>query len=393
MNPKFFISEALQALRSNVLRSLLTIVGIVVGIFSVTAMLALGEGLSANIMDRFSSLSAGDLTVSGDITYADYEWIKEQPYIESSLASLSINITDVIVNNTDFYPSASVVVGDYEDVQGYEIVSGEVFDSSDITFDENVVVVSDSFAEAVLEDTGQSVMGQDIVVGGQKLTVIGVIESNSNNFARGDGLILIPYSKAVGTLTNSKEFSSVTIILQDSSYYEIAGQDLLAGLNASRQLVSDSEDVFSVSTSQEFIETAEETTGMISLFLGIVGGISLFVGGIGTMNMMLTTVTERTKEIGLRKAIGARDRDIMIQILIESVVLTSIGGTIGILLSLVTSKIANEVFADSELINVLVNSYVIVLAATVSIAVGIIFGLYPARNASRLLPADALRSD
>lgn len=393
MKLKFLITEALQSLHSNFLRSFLTIIGIVVGIFSVTAMLALGEGLSANILDRISSFSTGDVSVSGEVTFADYNWIAKQPYVSSSLASLSVSGADVIVFGSDFSPTVQSVVGDYESVQNYELVEGKVYDWADIDYAEPVAVVSDGFAEAVQEETGRSIIDQPISIGGQKFTVIGVVEASSMTFTRGDGLILVPYERTVGLLTNTKNFSSVAVLLQDSSYFEIASQHILESLNASRQLAGDSEDVFSVENSQSFIETAQETTRMLSLFLGIVGGIALFVGGIGTMNMMLTTVTERTKEIGLRKAVGARDRDIMFQILIESVTLTSLGGLIGILLSLVGGAIANQIFADSRIISIVINAQVIMLAAFIAIAVGVVFGLYPARNAAKLQPVDALRTE
>lgn len=393
MKFKFLITESLQALRSNLLRSFLTIIGIVVGIFSVTAMLALGEGLSSNILDRFSSFASGDLTVSGEINFNDYSWIREQPYVKNTLASLSVNNAEVVIFGNDFSPTIQSAVGDYKALQSYEIVSGEVFDWSDSGFSEAVAVVSDGFADKVQEDTGRSVLNEEISVGSTQYKVIGIIESSSMSFTRGDGVVLLPYNQVVGTLSNTKNFSSVGVLLQDSSFFEVTGKAVLKGLNASRQLAPDSEDTFSVETSQSFIETAQETTQMISLFLGIVGGIALFVGGIGTMNMMLTTVTERTKEIGLRKAVGARDRDIMFQILIESVSLTSFGGFIGILLSLGVARIANQIFADSEIIKILVNTQVVVFAALVAIAVGVVFGLYPARNASRLQPVDALRSE
>ncbi|MFN3188414.1 MAG: ABC transporter permease [Candidatus Paceibacteria bacterium] len=393
MKIKFLISEAFGALRGNLLRSLLTIIGIVVGIFSVTAMLALGEGLSANVLDRFSAFSQGDLTVAGDVTLADYSWISDQPYVQNSLATRSINGVNVLMSGANFSPTAQTVVGNYAEVQSYKLVAGEVFDFPNPDFEELVVVVSDGFAKAVLEETGQSVLNQSLTVNGQTFTVIGIIESSSMTFTRGDGIIIIPYKHTIGLLTNTKNFTSVVVLLQDSTYFEIAGQHILKSLNASRQLTADSEDVYSVETAQSFIETAQETTKMISLFLGVVGGIALFVGGIGTMNMMLTTVTERTREIGLRKAVGARDRDIMLQILVESVTLTSFGGLVGILLTLAAASVANKAFADSEIITVLLNAEVIVIAAIVAVVVGVVFGLYPARNASRLQPVDALRSE
>lgn len=393
MKTRFLIAESWQAIRSNLLRSFLTVIGIVVGIFSVTAMLALGEGLSANILDRFSSFASGDITISGDITEIDYHWIGEQPYVKNALASLSLNNTRVVFAGSDFSPTIQSVVGDYEALQSYTLVEGETFTWNDPAFNEPVVVVSDGFADAANEETGQSVLGKDITISGQQFTVIGVIESSSMLFTRGDGIVLLPYEQTVGNITNQRSFASVAVLLEDASYFDITGQHLLKGLNASRQLAADSEDVFSVETSQSFIETAQETTKMISLFLGIVGSIALFVGGIGTMNMMLTTVTERTKEIGLRKAVGARDRDIMLQILIESVLLTSFGGLVGILLSLGAGKLANTLLAESKIISVLVNGQVIMLAAVVALVVGVVFGLYPARNASKLQPVDALRSE
>ncbi|MBP6881118.1 MAG: ABC transporter permease [Candidatus Pacebacteria bacterium] len=393
MKTRFLISESIQALRSNLLRSLLTIIGIVVGIFSVTAMLALGEGLSANVLDRFSSFASGDITVSGDITYADFTWITEQSYVKDALASLSINDANVVFSGSDFTPTIQTVIGDYEALQSYEVVEGEVYDWNDPTFSESVAVVSDGFADNVLEETGRNVLEQEITINGQSFTVIGVIESSSMLFTRGNGIILLPYERTVGNLTSKRSFASVAALLEDSSYFDIAGQHILKGLNTSRQMAADSEDTFSVETSQAFIETAEETTRMITLFLGIVGSIALFVGGIGTMNMMLTTVTERTKEIGLRKAVGARDRDIMLQILVESVLLTSFGGLVGILLSIGAGKLANSLLANNQMISVLVNSQVIMLAAVVALVVGVVFGLYPARNASKLQPVDALRSE
>jgi putative ABC transport system permease protein len=394
MKTRFLITEALGALRSNFLRSFLTIIGIVVGIFSVTAMLALGEGLSANVMDRFSSFAQGDLSISGEITQRDFAWIQNEPYIDKSVALGSVSNASVIANNTEFSPTIQFALGDYADIQSFDLTSGAVFDFSSSTYSENVAVVSSGFVEKVAEEALTNlVVGDTITVNGLTYAITGIVESSSMSFTRGDGLILVPYATTVGTLTSSKNFSSVAALLVESEYFDIAGQALLSGLNASRQLAADSDESFSVETAQSFIESAQETIGMISVFLGIVGGIALFVGGIGTMNMMLTTVTERTKEIGLRKAIGARDRDVMLQILVESVSLTSLGGLIGIILSLAVAKVANTIFADSEIISVVVNSQVIALAAAVAVAVGVVFGLYPARNASRLQPVDALRSE
>lgn len=393
MKANFLIRESIQALRSNLLRSLLTIIGIIVGIFSVTAMLALGEGLSQNVLSRFSSFAQGDLSISGDVVYSDFAWITARPYVEHTFATLQLSRISVVAGGSDFTPTIQSIVGDYSEILKYEIVSGSVFDFHDKDFHENVAVVSNGFNDAVVKETGKTVLDQSIIIQGLSYRVIGIIKSNSMTFTRGDGLILLPYSTMVGNLSSTGSFSTVAVVLKDSSLFDVAGKNILEGLNSSRQLASDSDTVFTIETSQAFIESAQQTTQMISLFLGIVGSIALFVGGIGTMNMMLTTVTERTREIGLRKAVGARDRDILLQILIESILLTSFGGLLGILLSLGAAKIANQVFADSPLISVIVNIKVIMLATAVSFSVGIVFGLYPARNASKLQPVDALRTE
>lgn len=169
MKSKFLIKESLQSLHSNFLRSFLTIIGIVVGIFSVTAMLALGQGMSANILDRISSFSTGDVTVSGEVTFADYKWINEQPYVSGTLGSLSITKAEVIALGSDFTPTVQSVVGDYESIQSYKLVEGKVYDWADVSYSESVAVVSDGFAEAVKEETGRSVIDQPISIRGQNL--------------------------------------------------------------------------------------------------------------------------------------------------------------------------------------------------------------------------------
>lgn len=390
----YIIEESVQSLQSNILRSSLTIIGIVVGIFSVTAMLALGQGLSTNILDRLSSFSSGDITVSGMTTQADLEWIKNQGYVASALGTKNINGVTTIVTESSFSPSVKVVLGDYDKVIGLKLVSGEAFDFNDANYDKHAALVDEGFVDAVKTENGTDISSGIISLNGQTFTVIGVVEGGSGGFGRRtDGSIIVPYKAALGILTNTSEFSSIGVNLIDQQYYDIGAKHILEALNTSRYAAKDSEDYFSVTTAQEVIKSAMETTSMISLFLGIVGGIALFVGGIGTMNMMLTTVTERTKEIGLRKAVGARNKDILIQILVESILLTTIGGAIGILLTYGASLLANQVLTADSMISVVMSGSVVLYATLVAIAVGVIFGLYPARNASKLQPVEALRSE
>lgn len=388
------IHESLQALKINLLRSTLTIMGIVVGIFAVTAMLALGEGLSANILDRFNSFSTGDITVSGDLTHQDFLWVSEQSYVDDVVASQSLSGVETIAAGESFSPNISTYIGNYASVANPEIISGELFDFQDIEFAEKVAVINEGFLETVQEDAGADISSGSITLNGIRFSIIGILEGGNEGFGRrSDGNIIIPYSSAIGNMTSTSGFSSLAVNLVDQEYYEISAQHILESLNSARYAEIDSSDYFSVNSAQDAIENAQETTQILSLFLGIVGAITLFVGGIGTMNMMLTTVTERTKEIGLRKAIGARNRDILYQILVESVVLTLIGGALGIILAYGGSILANKLLADSNTIQVIMSWRVVLLAVSVSALVGIVFGYYPARNASKLQPADALRAD
>lgn len=385
--------ESTQALRGNTLRSLLTVIGIVVGIFSVTAMLALGEGLSQNIVGRISSFAQGDISVQGTLTREDLAWIDELPYVSAAVGTVSAGEEDAVFGDDSFTVSVEVALGDLGGVRAFTITEGEAFDFLDPAFEEQVVVVSDTFAEAVQKKTGTSPLGESLVLGGQRFSVLGIMESASAGFTRNDGMVYVPYRTALGSLIGSSSFNTIAVKLKNADEYEVAGKHMREGLNVSRALSLDSDDLFRVSTAQSIIESAKETTAIIRLFLGIVGAIALFVGGIGTMNMMLTTVSERTKEIGLRKAIGARRRDILLQVLLESVFLTLVGGAIGILLTALGALGANNLLGSDSPLQVLVSFKVVCIATVVAIFVGVIFGLYPAHRASKLLPAEALRAE
>lgn len=394
MKIKTLVMESIQTFRSNLLRSSLTVIGIVIGIFSVTMMLALGAGMRNDIVDSFNSFIFGDITILGEITLTDIDWINTESYIVRTLATRNFSEVEVVVNGDTYQPNVQVMLGDYREMREPQLVSGSLFDFKSSDFRESVAVVDEGFVTAVTEVSGNRITAgtSRISIGGQLYLVVGIIEGGTGFGRWGDGTILVPYRAALGTLTNTATLSSLDIDLTEPSYYSVVATHVLSALNVARGAAKDSEEYFSISSAQLAIEEMQSTNATISLFLGLIGGIALFVGGIGTMNMMLTTVTERTREIGLRKAIGARNQDVLMQILTESVLLTVAGGLIGVLLSLATSKIVNFFLTDS-FISLHVSASVMVTAVCVSIVVGIIFGIYPARNAARLQPVDALRTE
>jgi len=193
------IKESLQGLRSNALRSSLTIFGIVVGIFAVTAMLALGEGLSGNILDRFNSFSTGDITVSGDLRHDDLLWVQDQGYVSAALAIQSISNAQVAVDDVGLSPRIRTYIGDYNEVQGADIISGELFDFQDLNYDAKEVVIDEGFLEKAIEESGNDISAGRITINGQSFDVTAVIEGGTGGFGRrGDGNLIIPYTSAIG---------------------------------------------------------------------------------------------------------------------------------------------------------------------------------------------------
>ncbi len=186
MNPFNVLKEAMQALRSNALRSSLTIIGIVVGIFSVTAMLALGEGLSGNIEERFNAFTSGDVTVVGDVTEQDFEWLQERPYASVVVGFQSTNNVDTIFAGTNFNPSVQTILGDYEAVTGFELISGTSFDFTDFEFNERVAIVDEGFVESAETDAGVDASSGMVTLNGQRFVIIGVREGGSGGRALRD---------------------------------------------------------------------------------------------------------------------------------------------------------------------------------------------------------------
>jgi len=396
--------ETISAITANKSRSGLTILGIVIGIGSVIAMVSIGQGAQSSIessiqsigsnlimvmpgMQRsgFSSISSGRGSAQS-LTLADSQAIqKEIPTLKAISPEVSKRY-QIIQKDKNTNTSVMGVVSDYQTVHNVTVDSGSFISLQNVEGYAKVAVLGPTTKTDLFADANP--INKNIRINGIDFRVIGVTTAKGGSgFSNPDDMVFVPLSTAQRFLTGDNYVSSINISAPDQkSLADIQAQvnDLL--LKRHKIKSADLAD-FSILNQADIIATASSVTGTFTILLGAIAGISLLVGGIGIMNMMLTTVTERTREIGLRKAIGAKRSDITWQFLTESVMLTFLGGLIGIIFGWLLSLLVSKLFT----LNTTISIQAILLAFGVSAAIGIIFGYYPARRASRLNPIEALR--
>jgi putative ABC transport system permease protein len=389
------IQESWAALLGHKFRSFLTIVGIIIGVFSVSMMLALGQGVKDLIQKQFQAFSSGDVSVlaEGDpLTKQDLTWIIDQPYT-TSVIGIAEEYTKITVEGKSFQPVATFVLGPFEDIRNLKILSGAVYDWTDPNLQKQVVVVDKRFAERFEKKVGRPIFPGTLTVRGQNFTVQGVVDTGAGGFSFGDGIIYLP-NYFGETQFQLKGYTEIAIKLQDKSRFQVASDHLLRGINTIKGYAPDASKNIQVSSDEMFASEEKKMNFYFTLFLAAIGSISLLVGGIGTMNMMLTTVTERTKELGLRKAVGAHDKDITKQILCESVMLTGTGGVIGVLLTYGVTEVINAIIPYFfSGFTIIVDPLVVAFSVGIAILTGVVFGWHPAQQAAQLPVVDALRSD
>ncbi|MDF1499381.1 MAG: ABC transporter permease [Anaerolineales bacterium] len=397
--------EALQSLSSNKLRSALTILGIVIGVGAVIAMLAIGRGAQDTITGSISGIGTNLLFVvpggSEEVSNPKPLTLTDAEALRDSFVAPSVTgVAPIITGNVELsfageslFTQGYGVTPDYMPVRNVEMLEGEFIGEVHILGRAAVVVLGPDAAEELF-GRSEGVIGETVRIGGQPFRVLGVmVPRGGSGFSNPDELIMIPLSTAQTRLFSRSRDSVDMIMVQAISAEGVSrATEEVASLLRTRHRTAIGEDDFTIFTQQDFLQTATTITNVLTIFLGGIAAISLLVGGIGIMNIMLVSVTERTREIGLRKAVGARKRDIMLQFLTESSLLSLMGGLIGIALGWGLSTLVG-VIATSQDVELLPNMGLdaILLATIFSTAVGLFFGLYPAKRAADLEPVEALR--
>jgi len=394
---------ALRALRRNKMRSTLTALGIIIGVASVVAMVAVGNGAQARITSQVAALGQNLLSVfagsrkSGGVnsglgsasalTLPDAEAIRREIGDVVAISPEDSTTAQAIANGRNWSTTVAGESPDYLKIRDWKLASGSMFTEREVRSAAKVAVIGSKTASELfgpLNPVGQSVRIQNI-----PFVIIGLLESKGAGMGgqNQDDRILIPYTTAMKRVTGDKYLRSVNVQIGSADRMEIAQQQITSLLRQRHRLTAGRDDDFNIFNQKEIADTVNSISKIITLLLGSVAGISLFVGGIGIMNIMLVSVTERTREIGIRIAVGAQPGDIRLQFLIEAVTLSLLGGLIGVLCGVGASHLLGVV-ADFKAI---VSTGSILLAFGVSSVIGIFFGFYPAHKAAALDPIVALR--
>ena len=402
------IRVALRALTANKLRSALTMLGIVIGVGAVVALMGIGNGASQSITSQVEGIGSNLVSVLpgrlfeggrqgqaavGKLYYSDYRAIGADRADIAGIAPSFQASLNVKYGSRSLQTSVTGTVEEFAQVRAYKVARGRFLTQNDGKSQARVVVLGSQTSKDLFG--GLNPVGRKIKIAGIQFEVIGVLESKgSSGFGSADDLLLVPietgYSKLFGASAANGGIYLVTTISVSAKSPEVVNAldaRIERTLRRTHRLGPGAELDFSVSSQTDFLSTISSITTTLTVFLGAIAAISLLVGGIGIMNIMLVSVTERTREIGLRKAVGARRSAILVQFLIETVILSVLGGLIGIGLGMAAAGLVSA----TGLITSVVTIQNVALAFSFAVAVGLFFGIYPAVRASRLLPMEALR--
>jgi len=401
MRTKDILKETSSALKSNKARTGLTMLGIVIGIASVIAMTAIGQGAQKSVTDQIESMGANLIMISPgaersfgggarssrgeaqSLTLEDADAIEEQISNISAVVRVVSSQQQVVTKGENTNTSITGTEASYVTAKNIEIAEGDFISDQNVEKTSKVAVLGSTTRDDLFGEDETDLVGEKVRINGTEYTIIGIAAEKGGN---SDDIVYIPYTTAQRYLTGNKYLSQINVSAESSELSTQVQEDITTLLLDRHNKTEDDAD-FSTMNQADMVETTSDIIGTFTILLAAIAGISLLVGGIGIMNMMLTTVTERTREIGLRKAIGAKKKDINNQFLVEATTLTLLGGIIGVILGWIIS-FGIDYFGVTET-QVSIES--VLLAFGVSAFIGIVFGYYPARRASNLNPIDALR--
>lgn len=400
LNNAFLI--AIKEIKRNMLRSFLTILGIVIGVASVIAMVMIGDGTTANVQQSITKLGTNMLTLrvgqerrgvprednsAKPFSEVDISAIKNELQNIKAVAAENSSRMNVVYGNKSNAASVIGTSNDYFIIKDWEVTDGRVFDEHEENNGKSSCLIGTTIVKQLFGD--ENPIGVNIRLKNLSCNVIGVLKSKGASAfgSDQDEIVIVPLKMYQQKIKGDKDISSILISITDGKYIENAKIEITALMQERRAIKLEEPDNFHIRDMQDLLSTMTSTTKMLTYLLGSIAGISLLVGGIGIMNIMLVSVTERTREIGTRLAIGAMENEVLLQFLVEAIVLATMGGIIGIFLGLGIGYITVNVM-DLPFI---LNHKIILISFVFSTLIGVFFGYFPARKAARLNPIDALR--
>ncbi|MBJ3778723.1 ABC transporter permease [Acuticoccus mangrovi] len=395
------IRLALMAIRRNALRSLLTLLGVVIGVGSVIAMVTIGNGTTAQVQEQISSLGTNLLflrpgqgmgprrTSAPDFSLADAEAIRNQIAGLSAVAPTASTSVNVVAGNESWSTTVTGTSNDYFTARDWPLQDGRLFLDSEVRAGRAVCIIGTTIGKELF--AGRDPLGEKIRIGAVPCTVIGLLETRGrSNFGDDqDDTVVMPLRTVQRRLAGNTDVDSIMLSAQEGVDTGMIQRDVTLLMRERRNIKAGLDDNFHVGDMAQIVSTMTGTTKMMTGLLAAVAGVSLLVGGIGILNIMLVSVTERTREIGIRLAIGAQEKQVLLQFLVEAVVLSLFGGLIGVLLGLGLSALASLALGTPLVLDITI----VLLAFAVSVAIGVVFGYVPARRAAHLDPIDALRHE
>ena len=402
MNIIQLMQICLRSILRNRMRSLLTSLGVIIGVGSVIIMVSIGEGSQKLIEDNLTAMGTNLLQITprrtvsrtgamtmtrvSSFTKKDIEKLRYESTFAAAISAVVQGSQNVTGSLGNAQVSIQGVEPDFFTARNWSIAEGYFFDDEDLQLRNRVAVIGNTTAESLFGDAGTSI-GQQIRIGNNYFIIIGVLQSKGAGFGGNqDDVVILPLDTAMTRISNMRNIQQIIINVINKDYMNAAMKETELILRESRGIQEGAESDFSIMNQADMLDMASETIGVLTTLLAAIAGVSLLVGGIGIMNIMLVSVTERTREIGIRMAVGGRKRDILMQFLTESVILSVMGGLLGIGMAFLACKLMAAVGIPA-----VISPFIVMVATLFAASIGIIFGYYPALKAAKLYPIDALR--